>query len=70
MVVRKKLQKVVGPVGIKFIITIIIIINIISSSTANNIISGSCSCTSIGLAVNTGKTKYMEIRRQRGMIAN
>jgi Reverse transcriptase (RNA-dependent DNA polymerase). len=27
-------------------------------------------CKDIGLAVNTGKTKYMEIRRQRGMIAN
>ena len=24
----------------------------------------------IGLAVNTGKTKYMEIERHRGMIAN
>ena len=27
-------------------------------------------CKDIGLAVNTGKTKYMEIGRQRGMIAN
>ena len=27
-------------------------------------------CKDIGLAVNTGKTKYMEIRRHRGMIPN
>ena len=27
-------------------------------------------CKGIGLAVNTGKTKYMEIGRQRGMIGN
>ena len=27
-------------------------------------------CKNIGLAVNTGKTKYMEIERHRGMIAN
>ena len=27
-------------------------------------------CKDIGLAVNTGKTKYMEIGRRRGMIAN
>ena len=27
-------------------------------------------CKDIGLAVNTGKTKYKEIRRHRGMIAN
>ena len=27
-------------------------------------------CKGIGLAVNTGKTKYMEIGRHRGMIAN
>ena len=27
-------------------------------------------CKDIGLAVNTGKTKYMEVRRHRGMIAN
>ena len=27
-------------------------------------------CEDIGLAVNTGKTKYMEIGRPRGMIAN
>ena len=27
-------------------------------------------CMDIGLAVNTGKTKYMEIGRHRGMIAN
>jgi len=27
-------------------------------------------CKDIGLAVNTGKTKYMEIERHRGMIAN
>ena len=27
-------------------------------------------CKDIGLAVNTGKTKYMEIGRHRGMIAN
>ena len=27
-------------------------------------------CKVIGLAVNTGKTKYMEIGRHRGMIAN
>ena len=27
-------------------------------------------CQDIGLAVNTGKTKYMEIGRHRGMIAN
>ena len=27
-------------------------------------------CKDIGLAVNTGKTKYMEIRHHRGMIAN
>ena len=27
-------------------------------------------CKDIGLAVNIGKTKYMEIRRHRGMIAN
>ena len=27
------------------------------------------SCKNIGLAVNIGKTKYMEIRRRRGMIA-
>ena len=27
-------------------------------------------CKDIGLAVNTGKTKYMEIGHQRGMIAN
>ena len=27
-------------------------------------------CKDIGLAVNTGKTKYMEIIRHRGMIAN
>ena len=27
-------------------------------------------CKDIGLAVNTGKTKYMEIGRNRGMIAN
>ena len=28
------------------------------------------SCKDIGLAVNIGKTKYMEIGRHRGMIAN
>ena len=27
-------------------------------------------CKDIGLAVNTGKTKYMEIGRHRGMITN
>ena len=27
-------------------------------------------CKDIGLAVNIGKTKYMEIGRHRGMIAN
>ena len=27
-------------------------------------------CKEIGLAVNTDKTKYMEIERHRGMIAN
>ena len=27
-------------------------------------------CKDIGLAVNTAKTKYMEIGRHRGMIAN
>jgi hypothetical protein len=27
-------------------------------------------CKIIGLVVNTGKTKYMEIGRHRGMIAN
>ena len=27
-------------------------------------------CKDIGLAVNTGKTKYMEIGRHQGMIAN
>ena len=27
-------------------------------------------CKDIGLAVNTGKTKYMEIGRHRGMVAN
>ena len=27
-------------------------------------------CKDIGLAVNTGKTKYIEIGRHRGMIAN
>ena len=27
-------------------------------------------CKDIGLAVNTGKTKYMEIGRHRGVIAN
>ena len=27
-------------------------------------------CKDIGLAVNTGKTKYMEIERHRGMIPN
>ena len=27
-------------------------------------------CKDIGVAVNTGKTKYMEIGRHRGMIAN
>ena len=27
-------------------------------------------CNDIGLAVNTGKTKYMEIARHRNMIAN
>ena len=27
-------------------------------------------CKDIGLAVNTGKTKYMEIGRNRGVIAN
>ena len=27
-------------------------------------------CKDIGLAANTGKTKYMEIGRHRGMIAN
>ena len=27
-------------------------------------------CKDIGLAVNTGKTRYMEIGRHRGMIAN
>ena len=27
-------------------------------------------CKDIGLAVNTGKTKYMEIGHHRGMIAN
>ena len=27
-------------------------------------------CKDIGLAVNTGKTKYMEIGRHRGIIAN
>ena len=27
-------------------------------------------CKDIGLAVNTGKTKYMEIGRHRAMIAN
>ena len=27
-------------------------------------------CKDIGLAVNTGKNKYLEIRRHRGMIAN
>ena len=27
-------------------------------------------CKDIGLAVNTGKTKYMEKGRHRGMIAN
>ena len=27
-------------------------------------------CKDISLAVNTGKTKYMEIGRHRGMIAN
>ena len=27
-------------------------------------------CKDIGLAVNTGKTKYMEIGRHRGMLAN
>ena len=27
-------------------------------------------CKDIGLAVNTGKTKYMEIGRQIGMMAN
>ena len=27
-------------------------------------------CKDIGLAVNTGKTKYMEIGRHRGMMAN
>ena len=28
------------------------------------------SCKDIGLAVNTGKTKYMEMGRQRGMFIN
>jgi hypothetical protein len=28
------------------------------------------SCKDIGLAVNTGKTKYMEVRRHRGIMAN
>ena len=28
------------------------------------------SCKDIGLAVNTGKTKYMDIGRHRGIIAN
>ena len=27
-------------------------------------------CNDVGLAVNTGKSKYMEIGRNRGMIAN
>ena len=27
-------------------------------------------CKDIGLAVNTGKTKYLEIGRHRGMIGN
>ena len=27
-------------------------------------------CKDIGLAVNTGKTKYMEMERHRGMTAN
>ena len=27
-------------------------------------------CKDIGLAVNTGKTKYMELRRQRGIMTN
>ena len=27
-------------------------------------------CKDIGLAVNTGETKYMEIGRHRGMVAN
>ena len=27
-------------------------------------------CKDIGLAVNTGKTKYMEIEHRRGMMAN
>ena len=27
-------------------------------------------CKDIGLAVNTGKTKYMEIGRHRGFMAN
>ena len=27
-------------------------------------------CKDIGIAVNTGKTKYMEIGRHRGMVAN
>ena len=27
-------------------------------------------CKDIGLAVNTGKTKYMEIEHHRGMISN
>ena len=27
-------------------------------------------CKDIGIAVNTGKTKYMEIGRNRGMLAN
>ena len=27
-------------------------------------------CKEIGLAVNTGKTKYIQLRRHRGMMAN
>ena len=34
------------------------------------VVSGSNAGKDIGLAVNTGKTKYMEIGRHRGMIAN
>ena len=43
---------------------IIIIIIIITNAMLLN------ACKDIGLAVNTGKTKYIEIGRHRGMIAN
>ena len=45
-------------------VNLIDIINLIYENNRNN------ACKDIGLAVNTGKTKYMEIGRHRGMIAN